>query len=56
MDNRANKELIAFISKALKVPKNSIKITCGDNTTNKVVVISGWDKCIEAIEALDQNS
>ncbi|KHN69292.1 hypothetical protein CWI42_080260 [Ordospora colligata] len=50
VDNKANKELIAFMSKSFKVPKSSVKITCGSNTTSKLVVISGLDECIETIE------
>lgn len=39
VDNAANKECVAFLSKALKVPKSSIDILSGHTNRNKQLLI-----------------
>ncbi len=39
VDNKANKELIKFIAKKLKLPKSKILIKSGTNSKNKVLEI-----------------
>lgn len=42
--NRANKELITFLSKILKVPKSDIKIVIGKTNKTKLIKIDGIDR------------
>ena len=39
VDNKANKSLIEYLSKLLKVPKSLIKIKSGDTSKNKKIEI-----------------
>jgi hypothetical protein len=39
----ANRELIAFLARALKLPKSSIKLTLGSQSRAKVVEVLGLD-------------
>jgi len=39
----ANRELIAFLARELKVPKGSIKLTLGAQSRSKVVEVLGLD-------------
>jgi len=41
---KANKYLIKFISKKIKVPKTGIKIISGEHSKNKVIQIEGVDE------------
>lgn len=43
-DGRANKELIEFLSKILKVPKSNISIIKGEGSRKKVVFVRGISK------------
>jgi len=40
IDGEANNELIKFLSKEWKIPKNNIKIKSGKTSKNKVLIIS----------------
>ncbi len=53
VDGKANKELIAFLSKRLGVSKSSINIDHGQTGKNKVISIIGLgrDQIYELIEA-----
>ena len=42
-DNKANKELINFLSKSLKIPKSNIEIISGHKQKNKVVSLKNCD-------------
>lgn len=42
-DNEANKELISFLSKSLKIPKSNIEIISGHKQKNKVVSLLNCD-------------
>ena len=42
-DNEANKELISFLSKSLKIPKSNIEIISGYKQKNKVVSLLNCD-------------
>jgi uncharacterized protein (TIGR00251 family) len=42
-DGKANSELIAFLSKFLKLPKKNFKILLGESNKNKVLEISGLE-------------
>jgi len=44
VDGKANKELIALLSKELKVRKKDIEIMSGESSKNKVVKITGLNK------------
>jgi len=44
VDGKANKELIALLSKELKVRKKNIEIMSGQSSKNKVVKIIGISK------------
>jgi len=44
VDGKANKELIALLSKELKVRKKDIEIVSGQSSKNKVVKIIGLSK------------
>ena len=48
VDNEANKELVRFLAKTLKVPKSNIEIVSGHRQKRKVVCIIG----VRAILAL----
>ncbi|UYI27192.1 YggU-like protein NOTE(s): PFAM [Encephalitozoon cuniculi] len=50
-DNKANKELVEFISKMLKVPKSLIKIVAGTTCAIKTVVIGTWEGSAGDLEA-----
>ncbi len=41
--NKANKELISFLSKNLKIPKSNIEIISGHKQKNKVVSLKNCD-------------
>jgi uncharacterized protein (TIGR00251 family) len=41
VDGRANKALIAFLSKALRVPKRAISIVSGEKSRDKTLSIEG---------------
>ncbi|AFN83280.1 hypothetical protein EROM_070290 [Encephalitozoon romaleae SJ-2008] len=51
VENKANKELVRFISKMLRVPKSSIKIVIGTTSMQKTVEVSPWEGSIENLEA-----
>jgi uncharacterized protein (TIGR00251 family) len=53
IDGKANKELIAFLSKRLGVSKSSISIDRGQTSKSKVISIEGLtrDQIYELIEA-----
>ena len=54
VDGAANRELIAYLSKFLKVPKSHIQIISGETSKRKKVQIDTMDK--KALEkALDKN-
>lgn len=40
VDGEANEELIKFLSKTWKIPKNNIKIKSGKTSKNKVLIIN----------------
>lgn len=54
IENKANKALIEFLSKYLKVPKTSISIVKGETSKDKTLHISVFDgnKCNEIREKL----
>ena len=54
IENKANKALIEYLSKAFKVPKTSIEIVKGDTSKEKTVFIKTTDenKCTEIISKL----
>ena len=41
LDGKANAELIKFLSKFLDVPRNNIRIVCGETSRDKLVEIDG---------------
>ncbi len=41
VDGKANKELVAFLSKFLDVPKSSVRILRGETSNFKLVLVSG---------------
>ena len=41
VDGKANKELVDFLSKALKIPKNHIDIISGLGSRTKIIEIGG---------------
>ena len=41
VEGRANKALIAFLSKVLRVPKSGIEIKAGERSREKTVLIEG---------------
>lgn len=43
VDGEANRELIAYLSSQLKVPKRDIAIVSGDTARNKVISIAGLE-------------
>ena len=42
VDGKANKACIAFFSKALKIPKSSIKIIKGETSRRKTILFDGY--------------
>ncbi len=44
IENKANKALIEFLSKNLKVPKTSIEIVKGDTSKDKTILIKVSDR------------
>lgn len=44
IENKANKALVEYISKSLKVPKSNIEIVKGNTSKDKTVFISVTDK------------
>lgn len=44
VDGAANEELIALLSKTLKIPKRDIAIVAGDRSRSKRVRIAGMDR------------
>ncbi len=44
VDSKANKSLIALLSKKLKIPKSSVRITSGEKSRNKTLKLSGISK------------
>ncbi|AHL30123.1 YggU-family protein [Encephalitozoon intestinalis ATCC 50506] len=50
-DNKANKELVEFVGKMLKVPKSSVKVVVGASSTNKTIVVSAWEGDEENLKA-----
>ena len=44
IENKANKALIAFISKTIKVPKSNINIIKGELNKEKTLLIKGIDE------------
>lgn len=44
VENKANKALIAFISKTIKVPKSNINIIKGELNKEKTLLIKGIDE------------
>lgn len=43
VNGKANKALVALLSKLWKIPKSSFKISCGTTDRNKVLAIDGID-------------
>lgn len=43
IENKANKALIEFLSKTLKIPKSNIQIIKGDTSKEKTLCLSGID-------------
>jgi len=43
-NGKANKQLIEFLSKKLKVPKSKIKIVSGEHSRDKHILIDGLSK------------
>lgn len=50
VDGRANKAIIAFFAKSLKIPKSAITITSGLQSRMKKILLSGVDE--EQVRAL----
>lgn len=51
--NRANEELIRFLSKTLKIPKSSITLIQGETSRHKKVLLHSLDKRMtELLESL----
>ncbi len=46
IDGRANKAVIAFLSKRLRIPKSALTIRSGLQSRSKKVVLSGLDENI----------
>ena len=46
VDGKANKELIKFLAKYLKLPKSGIQIISGDSSRSKTILISELNKDI----------
>lgn len=41
VDGKANKEVISFLAKTLKIRKSQVKITAGETARDKTVLITG---------------
>ena len=41
LEGRANLAVIALLAKQLKLPKGSVKITAGERSANKTIVVAG---------------
>lgn len=41
---KANRELVAFLSRLLGVARDSVNIVKGNTSRNKIVAIDGWSK------------
>lgn len=54
VDGAANKELIKFISKKLKLNKSSIKILMGENSRDKLIEIPLDLTLMDIVEALSK--
>ncbi len=44
VDGKANKELLKFLAKYFKLPKNCVQIIVGESCRNKSILISGLNK------------
>jgi uncharacterized protein (TIGR00251 family) len=44
IDDRANKELLAFLSKTLGIRKNALSIIKGFSSRNKLICVSGMNQ------------
>lgn len=44
VDGEANRELVAYLSSLLKIPKRDIQIISGDTGRNKIVSVDGIEK------------
>lgn len=44
VDNAANRELVAFLSKELKIPKSAVRIVGGGKSRNKKLALIGVDE------------
>lgn len=51
VDGKANEELIKFLSKRLKIPKSDIKLTSGDTSKYKCILLP--KDAIETIKELE---
>ncbi|OPZ77433.1 MAG: hypothetical protein BWY78_01017 [Alphaproteobacteria bacterium ADurb.Bin438] len=57
IDGKANKSLIEFLSKHLKIAKTNIKIVKGEHDRNKSVEIYGYDEVVkEFLKENDSNN
>ncbi len=56
VEGKANKEIISYLSRLLKVPKKSIEIKSGQNNPYKVIRVTGLDEetCIVLLSGLSQ--
>ena len=52
VDNKANAELIDFLSKSLGIPRSAITISRGAASRSKVVEITGGEELVKRLEAL----
>lgn len=52
-DNKANAELVAFLSETLAIPKSAITIRHGATSRRKLVEISGGPELMTKIAALE---
>lgn len=48
VDGKANKELVAFLSKYLDVPKSSVRILRGETSNFKLILVSGMSMAAAA--------
>ncbi|MBR6126172.1 DUF167 domain-containing protein [bacterium] len=57
IENKANKALIAYLSKILKIPKTSIEIVKGETSKEKTILFktSDTNKIAEIISALTKS-
>ncbi len=56
IEGRANKDIIKYLSKLLKIPKSSIRIVLGEHCKNKVIDIVCPDDESQAKLALLENA